>query len=132
MTTGSSCRRSCGPSSRSAGRCRRNCGWSRAVWTGGESRKRNSERGYRRRGPTNAGVYFAARSALPRGDCHGVFRQLGSALPAIAAGFGDLHVTEQAGDLAEAVLVQSEATGPALCFIQFERDTLGRWLIGEV
>jgi len=30
------------------------------------------------------------------------------------------------------VLVESEATGPALYFIQFQRDSLGRWLIGEM
>ncbi len=61
-----------------------------------------------------------------------VFVQLGADLPAIVAGLGALQVTEQLGDLAEGVLVQGEAAGPALHFIQFRRDTLGRWLIEEM
>jgi hypothetical protein len=61
-----------------------------------------------------------------------VFQQLASDLPSIAAGLGDLHVTDQAGELAEAVVVQAEGEGPALYFIHFRRDSLGRWLIEEM
>jgi hypothetical protein len=61
-----------------------------------------------------------------------VFEQLGSALPTIATALTDLHVTEQTGDLAEAVIRQAEASGPALYFLQFRRDGLGRWLIEEM
>jgi hypothetical protein len=61
-----------------------------------------------------------------------VFQDLGADLPAVAADFGDLHVTDQMGDLAEAVLVRSEASGRQLYFIQLRRDGLGRWLIEEM
>jgi hypothetical protein len=61
-----------------------------------------------------------------------VFVQLGADLPSIVAGLGTLQVTAQLGDLAEGVLVQSEPAGPALYFIQFRRDGLGRWLIEEM
>jgi hypothetical protein len=61
-----------------------------------------------------------------------VFQQLGADLPSIAAGLGDLHVTDQAGNLAEAVVVQVEMRGQGLYFIHFRRDSLGRWLIEEM
>ena len=61
-----------------------------------------------------------------------VFQDLGADLPAIAANFGDLHVTDQLGDIAEAILLQDEPSGRQLYFIQFRRDSLGRWLIEEM
>ena len=61
-----------------------------------------------------------------------VFQDLGPDLPAIASTFGDLQVTDQMGELAEAVLVRDEPSGPQLYFIQFRRDSLGRWLIEEM
>jgi hypothetical protein len=56
----------------------------------------------------------------------------GSQRMAVASSFGDLHVTDQLGELAEAVLVQDEPSGQQLYFIQFRRDSLGRWLIEEM
>ena len=41
-------------------------------------------------------------------------------------------MTDQVGDLAEAVVLQSEPAGQQLYFIQFRRDSLGRWLIEEM
>jgi hypothetical protein len=61
-----------------------------------------------------------------------VFQQLGSDLPAVVASFSDLHLTDQLGELAEAVLAQDEPSGRQLYFIQFRRDSLGRWLIEEM
>src|SRR5262245_22905112 len=43
-----------------------------------------------------------------------VFQDLGPDLSAIASTFGDLHVTDQVGELAEAVLVRDEPSGPQL------------------
>jgi hypothetical protein len=61
-----------------------------------------------------------------------VFADLGPSLPAVAATLRDINVTGQLGDLAEAVIVQEESSGPQLYFIQFRRDGLGRWLIEEM
>jgi hypothetical protein len=61
-----------------------------------------------------------------------VFHDLGADLPAAAASFGELHVTDQLGNIAEAVLPQDEPSGRQLYFIQFRRDSLGRWLIEEM
>jgi hypothetical protein len=93
-----------------------------ALWTGFNGRLQT--------GDIPGALAFLAPVLRPRFQT--VFQQLGSALPGIAAGFGNLHVTDQSGDLAEAVLVQVEANGPALYFIQFRRDGLGRWLIEEM
>jgi hypothetical protein len=61
-----------------------------------------------------------------------VFQQLGADLPTVVASLGDVRVLEQAGDLAEAVLVQDEQATRMLHFIYFRRDSLGRWLIEEM
>ena len=61
-----------------------------------------------------------------------VFQDLGADLPAVAASLADLHVIDQMGDLAEAVLPRDEPSGRQLYFIQFHRDSLGRWLIEEM
>jgi hypothetical protein len=61
-----------------------------------------------------------------------VFADLGASLPAVATTLGDVEVTEQLGDLAEAVIVNNETSGPHLYFIYFRRDSLGRWLIEEM
>jgi hypothetical protein len=61
-----------------------------------------------------------------------IFQQLGTDLPAIVMGLGDLQVIEQSGDLAETVVVQYENGVPFLYFIDFRRDSLGRWLIEEM
>ena len=92
-------------------------------------------------------LWSGLRSRLQAGDVPGalsfiapalrermqqVFYDLGSSLPAVAAILGDLNVTDQLGDLAEAVVVQDEPSGQQLYFIQFRRDSLGRWLIEEM
>jgi sugar lactone lactonase YvrE len=61
-----------------------------------------------------------------------VFQQLGADLPTVVAGLGDVWVLEQAGDMAETVLVQDEQGTPMLHFIYFRRDSRGRWLIEEM
>jgi hypothetical protein len=61
-----------------------------------------------------------------------IFQQLGTDLPGVVAGLGDLEVLEQAGDLAETVILQHENGVPFLYFIYFRRDSLGRWLIEEM
>jgi hypothetical protein len=61
-----------------------------------------------------------------------VFEQLGPALPGIAAGFGQLEVLEQVGDIAEAAIVQVENGVEMLYFVYLHRDGLGRWLIEEM
>lgn len=61
-----------------------------------------------------------------------VFEKLGPDLPAIAAGFDNLHVLEQIEDIAETVVVQQENGSPRLYFIYYRRDSLGRWLIEEM
>ena len=81
-------------------------------------------------GDTAGALSFIAptlRSRMER-----VFQDLGANLPAVAASFGELHVTGQLGELAEAVVIQDEPSGPQLYFIQFRRDSLGRWLIEEM
>jgi hypothetical protein len=60
------------------------------------------------------------------------FQQLGSALPGIFAGFGDLHVLSQSVDLAEAVVPEPSGGTNILHLIYFQRDLLGRWLIEEM
>ena len=75
-------------------------------------------------------MQFLAPTLQPRMEL--VFQDLGPDLPAAASSLGDLHVTDQLGDLAEAVVVQDEPSGRQLYFIQFRRDTLGRWLIEEM
>ena len=92
-------------------------------------------------------LWSGLRSRLQAGDVPGalsfvapalrarmerVFYDLGPRLPAAAATLGDLNVTDQLGDLAEAVVVRDEPAGPQLYFIQFRRDSLGRWLIEEM
>jgi hypothetical protein len=61
-----------------------------------------------------------------------VFEALGPALPAIAAGFGQLEVLDQVGDIAEAAIVQMENGVPMLYFVYLHRDGLGQWLIEEM
>jgi hypothetical protein len=93
------------------------------------------------------GLWAAFKARLQAGDVAGamaflsvtiqprmqaVFQELGSALPMVADGLGQLDVTDQAGSLAEAVLVQEEPEGASLYFIHFRRDSLGRWLIDEM
>ena len=81
-------------------------------------------------GDVAGAMQFLAPTLQPRMER--VFQALGLDLPAVASSFGDLHVTDQLGDLAEAVLVQDEPSGRQLYFIQFRRDSLGRWLIEEM
>ena len=81
-------------------------------------------------GDVTGALSFVAPVLRPRMEQ--VFYDLGSSLPLLAAALGDLNVTDQLGDLAEAVVVQNEASGPQLYFIQFRRDSLGRWLIEEM
>jgi len=61
-----------------------------------------------------------------------VFQQLGTSLPTIAAGLGDLQVVAQLDDIAETVLVQVESGVPRLHFVYFRRNTAGQWLIEEM
>jgi hypothetical protein len=93
-----------------------------ALWTGFKARLQA--------GDTTGALSFLSPILQPRMEV--VFQQLGSDLPAIATSLGALQVTDQLGDLAEAVLAQDEATGRKLYFIQFRRDGLGRWLIEEM
>ena len=94
----------------------------RALWAGFKSRLQI--------GDLAGALSFLAPTLQSR--LEPVFQQLGADLPAVVTALGDVHVTDQAGDLAEAVLLQDEASGPALYFIQFRRDGLGRWLIEEM
>ena len=93
-----------------------------ALWAGFKARLQA--------GDTSGALSFV--SPVLRSRMELVFQDLGASLPTVAASFGDLHVTDQAGDLAEAVLVQDELSGRQLYFIQFRRDSLGRWLIEEM
>ena len=93
-----------------------------ALWTGFKARLQV--------GDTMGALSFLAPVLRPRMER--VFQELGGSLPTVASRFGDLHVTDQAGDLAEAVVVQDEPAGRQLYFIQFRRDSLGRWLIEEM
>jgi hypothetical protein len=93
-----------------------------ALWTGFRARLQA--------GDVTGALSFLSPTLQPRMEV--VFQQLGSDLPAVAASLGALRVTDQLGDLAEAVLAQDEATGRKLYFIQFRRDGLGRWLIEEM
>ena len=81
-------------------------------------------------GDAAGALSFIAPTLRPRMER--VFQDLGANLPAVASSFGDLHVTDQLGELAEAVVVQDEPSGQQLYFIQFRRDSLGRWLIEEM
>jgi hypothetical protein len=92
------------------------------LWTGFTSRLQG--------GDVPGALSFVAPALRSR--LEPVFQQLGGALSGIAASFGSVHVTDRAGDLAEAVLIQQESSGPALYSIQFRRDSLGRWLIEEM
>jgi hypothetical protein len=93
-----------------------------ALWAGFKSRLQA--------GDVPGALSFVAPSLRPRMER--VFQDLGVDLPAVASGFGDLHVTDQSGELAEAILLQDEPSGRELYFIQFRRDSLGRWLIEEM
>jgi hypothetical protein len=93
-----------------------------ALWNGLRSRLQA--------GDVTGALSFVAPALRER--MQQVFYDLGSSLPAVAATLGDLNVTDQLGDLAEAVVVQNELSGPQLYFIQFRRDGLGRWLIEEM
>jgi hypothetical protein len=93
-----------------------------ALWTGLKARLQA--------GDVAGALQFLAPALQPRMER--VFQDLGPALPTLASSLGDLHVTDQLGNLAEAVLVQDEPGGPQVYFIQFRRDTLGRWLIEEM
>jgi hypothetical protein len=93
-----------------------------ALWTGFKARLKA--------GDTTGALSFLSPILQPRMEV--VFQQLGADLPTVVRSFGSLHVTGQLGDLAEAVLVQDEPAGPHLYFIQFRRDSLGRWLIEEM
>jgi hypothetical protein len=61
-----------------------------------------------------------------------VFQELGTNLPAIAAGFGEIEVLEMIDEIAETAIVQQENGVPKLYFIYFRRDSQGRWLIEEM
>jgi hypothetical protein len=61
-----------------------------------------------------------------------IFQDLGTALPTIAAGLGDLEVLDQVGNLAETVILQAEEGAPMLYFIYFRRNLFGQWLIEEM
>ena len=81
-------------------------------------------------GDVSGALAFVApslRSAMER-----VLLGLGTDLPAVAASLGDVRVTDQVGELAEAILVRDDPSGRQLYFIQFRRDGLGRWLIEEM
>src|SRR5207249_1915522 len=65
-----------------------------SVWSGFKARLQA--------GDIPGALAFVAPALRPR--LQSVFQQLGAALPAIAAGFGNLHVTDQADDLAETVV----------------------------
>ena len=93
-----------------------------ALWSGLKSRLRA--------GDVTGALSFVAPVLRPRMEQ--VFYDLGASLSAVAATLGDLNVTDQLGDLAEAVVVQDEPAGPQMYFIQFRRDSLGRWLIEEM
>ena len=93
-----------------------------ALWNGFRTRLQA--------GNVTGALSFLAPVLRPRMEQ--VFYDLGSSLPAVAAALGDLNVTDQLGDLAEAVVVQDEPSGRQLYFIQFRRDSLGRWLIEEM
>jgi hypothetical protein len=93
-----------------------------ALWASFKSRLRS--------GDVPGALDFVAPALRPRMER--VFQDLGPHLPAAAADFGDLHVTDQLGDLAEAILVREGSSGSELFLIQFRRDGLGRWLIEEM
>ncbi len=93
-----------------------------ALWSGLKSRLQA--------GDVTGALSFIAPTLRARMEQ--VFDDLGSSLPAAATALGDLNVTDQLGDLAEAVVVRDEPSGPQLYFIQFRRDALGRWLIEEM
>ena len=93
-----------------------------ALWSGLKSRLQA--------GDVTAALTFIAPTLRARMEQ--VFFDLGARLPTVAAALGDLNVTDQVGDLAEAVVLQSEPAGQQLYFIQFRRDSLGRWLIEEM
>jgi hypothetical protein len=61
-----------------------------------------------------------------------VFEALGPSLPSVAAGFSQLEVLDQVGDIAEAAIVQVENGVQMLYFVYLHRDGLGRWLIEEM
>ena len=90
----------------------------------------NSLKGRLQAGDNAGALTHLAPSLQPRFQA--IFQQLGSDLPTIAAGLGDVQVLEQAGDLAETVIVQQKNGVPFLYFIYFRRDSLGRWLIEEM
>jgi hypothetical protein len=93
-----------------------------ALWTGFKARLKA--------GDTTGALSFLSPILQPRMEV--VFQQLGADLPTVVRSLGALQVTDQLGDLAEAVLAQDEPTGRKLYFIQFRRDGLGRWLIEEM
>ena len=93
-----------------------------ALWAGFKSRLQA--------GDATGALSFIAPTLRPRMER--VFQDLGANLPAVSSSFGELHVTDQLGELAEAVVVQDEPSGQQLYFIQFRRDSLGRWLIEEM
>jgi hypothetical protein len=93
-----------------------------ALWAGFKARLQA--------GDVPSAMLFLSPALQPR--MQRVFQQLGGNLAAVMSSFGDLQVTDQVGDLAEAVLVQDEPSGRQLYFIQFRRDSLGRWLIEEM
>jgi len=81
-------------------------------------------------GDTAGALAHVASALLPR--LQAIFQRLGPDLAAVAAGLGDLKVVDQQGSLAETVVVGEEQGGPALYFVYFRRDSLGRWLIEEM
>ena len=93
-----------------------------ALWTGFKSRLQT--------GDIAGALSFLSPTLRPRMER--VFQDLGADLAAVASIFGDVHLTDQVGELAEALLVQDEPSGRQLYFIQFRRDSLGRWLIEEM
>jgi hypothetical protein len=92
------------------------------LWSGFKSRLQA--------GDVSGALAFVAPNLRPRMEQ--LFNQLGADLPAAAATLGDIGVTDQLGDLAEAVLTRDEPSGRQLYFILFRRDGLGRWLIEEM
>lgn len=75
---------------------------------------------------------LAYLSPKVRADFAEMFQDLGSDLPAVAAGLENLVVLEQVGDLAEAAVLRPQPSGQAIFFIYFRRDARGLWLIEEM
>jgi hypothetical protein len=92
------------------------------LWTGFRARLRS--------GDVPGALEHLSPSIRPQFE--DIFQSLAPALGAIAAGLPDIVPLDQADNLAEAALVSDDDGQPALYFIYFRRDGLGRWLIEEM